>query len=439
MLRYLGLTAFGLFLLTSPAAAVVPEIEPNDSAYDAQSFTFGETIEASLHNSGDLDWFVFYATAGMQIRIYLLHEMTPAASNFILELWAGGAPGFITSSDTPPSGGTETETIEYTVSQSKYYYIFTYSNSYLGYSSYTIETTWLNQPEPTPRPTPTLKPIFSYNEPIAATALNSDFEDSFPCLTADLLEVFFRSDRSGDQDVWSATREFLSAPWNSPFAVTELNSSSWDGPSAVSADGLEIFIASGRSVSTNTNRVYRSTRPDRSSAWSAPVEVPELNPPQVADHLAYPHCLSEDGLRMYQSRRSGADWDAFVSDRASVGAVFSGPTPVPGVNTGSADSGPALSGDELTILFTRDTGMENVFGARRHDVSGSFVVQGEMTELNQSGSETGMGYVSADLGWVWLHSDRPGSPNSLDIYVSNNFTPTPTPWWKTGVPAKYWR
>jgi hypothetical protein len=426
----------------SPKAAVISEIEPNDSVYDAQAFVLGDTIQANRSRYDDLDWFEYWGVAGQRARIHLVQDSVFPVSDFVVELW--GAFGYLTSSDTPPSGGVETETIEFTANPTGPYYVFVYSYTTSGLGAYRLETSNVTDPGPTPTPvptaTPTLPPItITYNPPVPLTTLNSSSEDSFPYLTEDGTEIFYRTDRGGDRDIWSATREAGTDPWNAPFPVAELNSSSWDSPGAISADGLEMFMTSGRDVSTNTNKVYRSTRSDRSSPWSAPVEVPELSPVQIADNLAHPHSLSSDGLRLYQFRRSGADWDIYVASRSSVGVAFTGPTPVPGMTTSDSDISPCLSADELTMIFTRDDGTGDVYGARRHDTSGSFVVLTEMTDLNDPGYTTSLGSASPDLHQVWLFSDRPGGSGGMDLYGVNDFTPTPTPHWKTGIPDKYWR
>jgi len=434
------------FLILSIAAghleaADISEVEPNDSVYDAQAFVLGDTIHANRMPYDDLDWFEYWGVAGQRARIHLVQDSVYPVSDFVVQLWG---VGLLAESDTPPSGGIETETIEFTANPSGPYYIFVYSYTTSGLGAYRLETSIVTGPgataTPVPTATPTIPPItVTYNPPVPLTVLNSSSEDSFPYLTGDGTEIFYRSDRGGDPDVWSATRESASDPWNAPFPVAELNSSSWDSPGAISADGLEMFMTSGRETSTSTNKVYRSTRPDRSSPWTAPAEVPELNPPQVPDNLAHPHSLSTDGLRLYQFRSSGADWDIYVASRASVGSAFTGPTPVPGMTTSDSDVSPCLSADELTMFFSRNDGTGDIYGARRHDTSGSFVVLKEISELNDPGFTTSLGSVSPDLHQVWLYSNRAGGSGGMDLYGTNDFTPTPTPLWKTGIPEEYWR
>src|SRR5262245_10250456 len=68
-----------------------------------------------------------------------------------------------------------------------------------------------------------------------------------PTLTADLLEIFFTTDRAGGNgDIWFARRSDVAHPFSPPAAVTELNTSTFETSSAISADGLTIWFGSDR-------------------------------------------------------------------------------------------------------------------------------------------------------------------------------------------------
>jgi len=262
--------------------------------------------------------------------------------------------------------------------------------------------------------------------------LNTDYEEFGPYLTSDLREIFFVSERGGGRDIWCAKRPGPSAPWGTPFPVAELNSSDQDTWPVVSADGLEIFFASHRNLEPTNgwNRVYRSTRPNRQAPWSQPVPVTELWPLQEQDNFSNPSYLSEDGLRIYTTRKISGDHGLYVSNRPSVGGVFSGPTPVPGdINTAASEAGAAISGDELLLVFGRHTGAWNLFLATRTASDAPFGVVREMTELNDPTCGTQPGYVSPGLRWIWFSSNRPGCPGPNDIFVAEiaEVQATPTP------------
>ena len=65
--------------------------------------------------------------------------------------------------------------------------------------------------------------------PVEITELTSGLGEDDPSLTADLLEIYFGSRRTGGQgfeDIWRATRSSKDAAWGTPENVTALNSSS---------------------------------------------------------------------------------------------------------------------------------------------------------------------------------------------------------------------
>src|SRR5262245_23929212 len=61
-----------------------------------------------------------------------------------------------------------------------------------------------------------------------------------PTLTADMLEIYFNSNRSGNDDIWMSTRSTTSSVWNDPTLVAELNTISRESDPEVSYDGLVI-------------------------------------------------------------------------------------------------------------------------------------------------------------------------------------------------------
>ncbi len=87
-------------------------------------------------------------------------------------------------------------------------------------------------------------------------------DDRFGAMTADRLTLYFSSSRAGGKgkgDVWVTTRPSTAAQstWSTPVAVAELNSADDDFPDWVSADRCRLYLTSDR---TGDRDVYVATR-----------------------------------------------------------------------------------------------------------------------------------------------------------------------------------
>jgi hypothetical protein len=90
--------------------------------------------------------------------------------------------------------------------------------------------------------------------------LNSLFDDSGARMTADLLHVYFTSERdggAGGRDLWLADRSSESEPFGAPQNLVELNGAADDADAAISSDGRELFFVSTRS---GDGQIWRSIR-----------------------------------------------------------------------------------------------------------------------------------------------------------------------------------
>jgi WD40-like Beta Propeller Repeat len=100
-----------------------------------------------------------------------------------------------------------------------------------------------------------------FANPSMVAELHGPTNDTDPVVSADGLTVFWGSDRPGgmgDVDVWQAQRTTLSGVFGQPAPVTPVNTSGFDSPSDVSADGCRLYITSTRAGRTG---IYVATRP----------------------------------------------------------------------------------------------------------------------------------------------------------------------------------
>lgn len=99
----------------------------------------------------------------------------------------------------------------------------------------------------------------TFNAPTNVAALNSTASDRRALLRHDGLEAFFDSDRggAGGRDIYVSTRSSVSAPWNPPVNLADLNSSGTDQHPSLSSNGSVLYFVSNRD---GTLDIYSAVR-----------------------------------------------------------------------------------------------------------------------------------------------------------------------------------
>ena len=110
---------------------------------------------------------------------------------------------------------------------------------------------------------------FVFSEPInLGPAVNAPFSwQGEPSISADGLSLYFVSNRlggSGDSDLWVATRPTTDDDWGLPINLgSTVNSIAKDENPCISADGLELYFASNRSGSYGGHDIWVTRRPTK--------------------------------------------------------------------------------------------------------------------------------------------------------------------------------
>src|SRR5690606_14910884 len=143
-----------------------------------------------------------------------------------------------------------------------------------------------------------------------------------------------------DDDVWRITRPNPGSPWSAPERVEELSTDSDETTPKISYDGLTIYLSSNRPGSAGSRDVWVSTRISRQDAWSTPVRVPSLSS-SANDGGA----TSSDGLAMVLDSNRDGNPDLYITERASVTDPWPTPTLLENVNTSESEGNPMLSHD----------------------------------------------------------------------------------------------
>jgi Tol biopolymer transport system component len=241
---------------------------------------------------------------------------------------------------------------------------------------------------------------FSAPEPLAEVS-DPAADDDDPSLTADMLELYFDSNRPGgmgQSDIYVARRASADDRWGAPELVTELSSGAFDSDPHISPDGLALYFNSNRPSNTGQDGIFVTRRTSRQATWDPPQPIVELttgngefgpavtadelilvfgttvlfesrrastddpwgSPVQLAE-LASPEGEGDAGYAqnglviVFGSLRTG-DSDLFIATRPSRDQPFSAPEPLSELATPARENDPWISDDLRTIVFSSTRG-----------------------------------------------------------------------------------
>jgi len=197
--------------------------------------------------------------------------------------------------------------------------------------------------------------------------LNSFYDDSVGCISADGLEMYLDTTRPGgfgDEDIWVAKRDTTDANWGAPANLGPMvNSAGDDLATSIAHDGLELYFASyNRAAGYGGYDIWVTRRATKHADWGPPVNLgPTVNGP--AEDVG--PCISGDGLELYFFRGTyggAANGDILVTRRETKNRPWSAPVNIgPVVNSpGYNEAWPCLSANGL-LLFFSDVGLGGPF------------------------------------------------------------------------------
>lgn len=115
---------------------------------------------------------------------------------------------------------------------------------------------------------------------VRVAELSTASDDRMPNVRSDGLEIVFSSNRSGNMDIYVATRPDTHSPWSAPqpIANPNINTAGSETRASLSADGTRLYF--GRKVnSSDPGDVFFATR---ARAPAAPTGAPFLGPAALA-------------------------------------------------------------------------------------------------------------------------------------------------------------
>ena len=193
-----------------------------------------------------------------------------------------------------------------------------------------------------------VKAGFIVGEPVNLTIVNSEHADWGPSISSDGLELYFGSARpggSGDWDLWVSTRTTTEDEWGAPVNLgSTVNSPVEEGEASISADGLELYFASNRSGGSGGQDLWVSKRATADEPWGTPENLGSIVNSSYNER--YPS-VSADGLELYFN--CNRDWGLYVTRRATKDEPWGAPVVVPGYMIW-----PNISSDGSVLLFGAD-------------------------------------------------------------------------------------
>jgi len=194
-------------------------------------------------------------------------------------------------------------------------------------------------------------------------AVNASADDGCPSVSADGLELYFTSDRSGGHgsyDIWVTTRPSVLDPWGEPVNLGQtVNSSRFDATPTLSFDGLSLYFGSNRDKAgtaySHLCYIYVTTRPTRDDPWGPPVKLGSTVNPGLEYDSDHPSISADGRVLFFTSNRPGSigdSWDLWMATRPTTDAEWA-----TAMNLGSAvndslnDLWPNISPDGSTLFF----------------------------------------------------------------------------------------
>jgi Tol biopolymer transport system component len=258
-------------------------------------------------------------------------------------------------------------------------------------------------------------PTAKFSTPTLVGALSSPQFDGLPSMTADELDVFFKSGRPDDVTVriWHATRASPISAWSTPTMVSELNSNMYDTSPTISGDGLTIWFVSYRTGGPGGGDFYVAKRSTRTGTFNTPQLVTELNTTEYEDALALVE--PDELIGYFHSKRGGsAVSHIYRTTRPSAAATWTTPVELPELVSTYEDNNVWASPDDCTIYFdtTRPGGQGSfdVFVATRPGPGARFSRIAPVTELNGTSYDADP-FLTADQRYIMYTSDRGGNFN----------------------------
>lgn len=251
--------------------------------------------------------------------------------------------------------------------------------------------------------------------PVRLAALASPRQDAGASMTADGLELYVSSNRDdpANLDLYVSRRASRQDTFTMLTKITELSTPIDDDDPYIESDGLALWFNTGGDI-------VRSTRPDRASAWSAPVVRADLSSVAIDDAPG----LTSDGLTVYfDSARDPnlGNLDLWSASRSSATEPFANLRHEVVASSNSFDCCPhVLPGDTQVAFTTQRAPGTKVYVADRMP-DGSLGTATPYALVNSAANEIDV-FSTPDGATVGVASDR-FQPLDFDLWLYERSCP----------------
>lgn len=254
----------------------------------------------------------------------------------------------------------------------------------------------------------------TWGTPAAIASTVTQSEEADPSVSADELEMFFDSNRVGGQAraIWRATRATRADAFTVVGVIAAIDSTSDDTDAEISPDGLTLYFRSNR---TGSNDIFYATRATPADMFVFDGGLPFID--STSSVRSGPDVTGDD-LTMFFTRN---DLQIAVASRSSAAAPFSFDREISEVNAAQSDGNPTITPDGLELFFdSYRTGPAAIFHASRASTADMFSAPVEMPELLGSGSAAGTPEISSDGRTLYYFVNVGGQ---LDLYTATRSCP----------------
>jgi hypothetical protein len=244
-------------------------------------------------------------------------------------------------------------------------------------------------------------PVGAWSTPAKVPGASGGAEEDDGTLSSSELELYFKRVDNGDPNLYFMTRASTTSAWSAPTALGVLNTTQSEESPRLSPDDLKLYF--GRN-----GDIFVSTRTAVGQPWQAATAVATLN--TTANEKWAAVCSNGYVIVSRSTTNNGQDFfDGTITGGAN--------SPLPAVNSAGAEQGTFLSDDCLTLVFqsNRTNAQFDLYVSTRIATNGTWAAPNLVPDFNTGTNNEEDAWVNKAKKTFVFTSNASGSK---DIYIS---------------------